>query len=120
MPTQGSEERVEARYTLAQEDRLLLFSDNPVRVTVLDTTSGVVENRIPLGRGRTGMLAERPLPLPDGRIVVSLRTQAQSPRTGWETSYELFLIDPSRRADRAVLWSYAPPRDGQRRRLHFL
>ncbi len=109
IPVDSPGEMVVHRNTIADRDRLLVFSENPGRLTVVNATSGAIESRIALGEGR---LAFRPRLLADGRALVALRLNI-STRGVWEPSYRIALVDP----EAGVLWSYRPPQDGETRSL---
>jgi len=109
VPVESPGEMVLHRHTIADRDRLLVFSENPGRLTVVNATSGATGNPIALGEGR---LAFRPRLLADGRVLVALRLNI-STRGVWEPSYRLALVDPESK----VIWSYRPPADGEPRSL---
>ncbi len=94
--------------------RLMLLGDSPLRLTVLNTTSGMVEATIPLTEGRNASLHNlRPHLLPDGRILVPLLMRRRGSFSRWVETFELVLVDPSRGSARGVVWRYTHvPRKG--------
>jgi len=109
IPAEAPGEMVVHRHTIADRDRVLVFSENPGRLTVVNATSGAIEKRIALGDGR---LAFQPKLLPDGRLLAALKFNLHT-RGAWEPSYSLTLVDP----EGGVLWSHRPPADGENRLL---
>ncbi|MHC4932835.1 MAG: tetratricopeptide repeat protein, partial [Planctomycetota bacterium] len=121
VPTEAAQERVRPGYVVAHADQLMLFSTHPVRMTVVNTTSGAIENRVLVEEGPGARLAVRPLVLGDGRVLVGLLRTEKTESTAWELSYSLHLLDPSRPAERAALWpAFRPPRDRENRYLHLM
>jgi outer membrane protein assembly factor BamB len=107
-------------YAVAHEDRLLLFSTQPVEVWVIDPTSGAVDNRIVL---ETSPGAQRPLEpvfLPGGRVLVGIVTRQQAQGFQYRYAYTLFLVDPGAAGDAAIVWKYRPRGDEKNRFLQHL
>jgi outer membrane protein assembly factor BamB len=100
------------------EDRLLLFSTQPVEVWVLDPTSGAIENRITL---ETSIPAERkldPVLLPGGRLLVGVVTRQQGQGFQYRSAYSLSLLDPAAEGDAAIVWRYRSRPDEDRALRH--
>ncbi|MGH7162597.1 MAG: PQQ-binding-like beta-propeller repeat protein, partial [Planctomycetota bacterium] len=117
LPREGPGESLEDRFSCASGERLVFFTENPVRVLVVNTTSGLVENAIPVQDGKNATITHGPRLLPDGRIVLALSTSERTSRVHWEYSYEIHLVDPARRGASAVVWTYARPAQGANRVL---
>jgi outer membrane protein assembly factor BamB/tetratricopeptide (TPR) repeat protein len=103
---------------IAHEDRLLLFSTQPVEAWVLDPTSGAVENRIAL---ETSPGAERrldPILLPGGRVLLGMVTRQQGPGFQYRSATTVVLIDPAAEGDAAVVWKYRSRADEDRALRH--
>ena len=100
---------------MAQPDRLLLFSEHPVRVTSINASSGVIENVVTVDSGRNTRIPTLPRALVDGRLLLSLGTSERSREIVWEHSYLVYLLDPALPGKSAILWRYRPPRDDESR-----
>jgi len=113
-------ERATPRYHAeARGDHLLLFATNPITVTVLDSTSGAVENRIVVDRRPRTNMPTPPLLLPDGRVLLGTVT-AEQQRFEFVHSYAVHLVDPMSPPEGALLWRYRSRDDGENRYLHHL
>ncbi|MHC4957064.1 MAG: outer membrane protein assembly factor BamB family protein [Planctomycetota bacterium] len=120
IPTDEAHERVTPRFTIGHGDRLLIFAERPVRLTVVNTTTGAIENRAPVDAQRNSRLAVAPRPLPDGRVLLGLWTKKRTEGFAWQHSYEVHLLDPGKRADHVSSWVFVPPSDSENRYLHML
>jgi outer membrane protein assembly factor BamB len=120
IPTDEAHERVTPRFTIGHGDRLLIFAERPVRLTVVNTTTGAIENRAPVDAQRNSRLAVAPRPLPDGRVLLGLWTKKRTEGFAWQHSYEVHLLDPSKRAEHVSSWVFVPPSDSENRYLHLL
>ena len=119
--TENRRERINHNFTIGDRDRLLLFSEQPARVTVINTTSGAIENRIPLGGEGLSRLAVPPKLLPDGRVLVGLLNKKKTQGFAYQLSYSVHLIDPALPAERAEAWpAFTPPPDKENRYLHLI
>jgi len=107
-------------HAIAHADRLLILTSRPVAVTVLDPTSGAVENHIVVEDAPDTSIPVRPIVLPDGRLLLGVVTRKEMPRFEHLYTYAVSLIDPGSRPDGAVLWTYRPRRDGENRHLQHL
>jgi outer membrane protein assembly factor BamB len=120
----GSGMRRRASHTyhaVAHADRLLVVTSRPVAVTVLDPTSGAVENRIVVEDAPGTSIPVPPIVLPDGRLLLGVVTRkAAMPRFEHLYTYAVSLVDPGSRPEGAVLWTYRPRRDGENRHLQHL
>jgi len=114
----GVGRRAARRYhAIAHADRLLVLTSRPVTVTVLDPTSGAVENRIVVEDAPGTSIPVPPIVLPDGRLLLGVVTRKAMPRFETLYTYAVSLIDPGSRPEGAVLWTYRPRRDGENRHL---
>ncbi len=105
---------------IAHEDRLLLFSTQPVEVWVLDPTSGAVENRIALDASPGAERRLDPVLLPGGRVLVGVGTRQQSQGFQYRWAYSLFLLDPAAEGDASIVWKYRARGDEESRALRHL
>jgi len=120
--TDGAYERVLPRHAVGQGGRLVLFSERPVRMTVVNTTSGAIESRVLVDSSAiTRFAAVRPQVFADGRILIGLLTRTRTDGFAWEHSYAVHLLDPTQRTARVNVWPpYSPSRDGKNRYLSLL
>lgn len=114
----GARRRVSHSYhAIIQADRLLVLTSRPVAITVLDPTSGALENHIVLDEAPGASLPVPPIVLPDGRLLIGVVTRKET--AGFEQiyTYAVSLVDPGSRSEGAVLWTYRPRRDTENRHL---
>ncbi|MHC4160807.1 MAG: outer membrane protein assembly factor BamB family protein, partial [Planctomycetota bacterium] len=107
-------------HAVAHADRLLVLTSRPVAVTVLDPTSGAVENRIVVEEAPGTSIPVPPIVLSDGRLLLGVVTRKAMPRFEHVYTYAVSLVDPGSRPEGAVLWTYRPRRDGENRHLQHL
>ncbi len=110
----GGADRVHSRFQIVPRDgRLLVFSTNPLSLTVLDSTSGAIEhgNDRVLAAGAAHRLPPfPPVVLEDGRILLCIREQRPGRREySMLHTYSLLLIDPSSPGPGMVLWRQRAP-----------
>jgi len=105
---------------VAHEDRLLLFSTQPVEVFVLDPTSGAVDNRILLEASAGAERRIEPILLPGGRVLVGVGTRQPGQGFQYRHAYSVFLLDPGAEGDAAIVWRYRSKSDDESRSLRHL
>jgi outer membrane protein assembly factor BamB/tetratricopeptide (TPR) repeat protein len=102
---------------LAAGQRVVVVGTAPVRVTLLDSTTGAEEGRVTLRDDGNASLEEARL-LPSGRLLVAVLAFEESPEAQpWTQTYELFLLDPDEPVHRAVVWSYRQGGEGRARNV---
>lgn len=110
IPRLPSGERHNERMVAVHDGRLVLVSSDGAHVTVLDTSSGAIETRVPLLEGSSLHPMQPMHVLPDGRILITFSVSAarsalprnrRGPRL---RSYGLALLDPSRQGDDVIQW----------------
>lgn len=117
LPVDRPDEVYEEQLTAALGEHLLLFSENPVRVTLVNVTSGSVENRIPVHESRTAALSPAPLLLPDGRLLLGVSVMERSGGFNYDHFSEVLLLDPERAGEAARLWRWQSPGEGASRKI---
>ena len=117
MPRAGSGERYKERDVVAQADRVVLFSTGLAHITVLDTSSGAIENRIQIEADGTAYWHSRPMALADGTILAAYTVARRGRSRSARRTYNLVLIDPSRPGTDAIVWRYQPKSETRERRL---
>jgi outer membrane protein assembly factor BamB/tetratricopeptide (TPR) repeat protein len=121
IPVLSSGERLSERHVVAQADRLVLFSSGAAHITVLDTSSGAIENRIPVLESGNAYLPSTPQALADGRILAGYVPSRGSRRArSSEQTFMLVLLDPARDGNEAIAWRYRPKPEVRGRRLAHL
>jgi len=116
----GADDSAAQFIAMAQGDRLLLLRTYPVELSVIDPTTGAIENRIEMDRSLGTRLAVAPIALPDGRLLVGIVTRLPMLRFEYRHSYTVFLVDPASPPDSAILWRFKPRDDGENHYLYHL
>jgi len=117
IPRRDKYEQHSERFVVAQADRLVLFSTGTAYITVLDTSSGAIENRIAVHEEGTAYLPSAPHALPDGRILAGYVATTGPRRSRSGRTYMLALIDPGQPGREAIIWKSVPGRGVRARRL---
>lgn len=120
VPKEDPEETVGERMTVFVGDDVALMTENPVRLTLVDTTTGKILNRVLVGPGRSTALARAPTSLPDGRVLLAITTTERTGVHQYEYSWEILLVDPARRGDDAIVWRIVRPPEARSRFLQSL
>jgi len=107
---------IESESTLATGTRILLFSNSPAQMIVVNSATGLVERTIPLRTAKNAELDNQQAPrlLPDGRVLVPLSSSQRGPWREFVQSSAFALVDPAKEPANAVLWTYQHRRENPR------
>jgi len=113
LATRGGD-RVHTRFQIVPRGgRLLVFSTNPLTLTVLDSTSGAIENapgRVLDDANGLRLAPFPPVVLENGRVLLCVREQRPGRRAySMRHTYSLFLLDLAASGPGLVLWRKRGP-----------
>jgi hypothetical protein len=121
IPRLQSGERHNERFVTVQADRLMILSSGAAHITVLDTSSGAIETRVPIRQEGSSYPILLPIPLADGRVLVGFgSSQSRRRASAYERSYEVLLLDPARSGPDVIVWRYRPASTADSRHLAHL